>query len=101
MSIKKCSKCLDEKPLDEFSINQSTPDGHEYHCKDCRKKRMKEVRAIKSGRKVQRITNARRVIKENSKSPKIMRQTPEQIISDLRRGLAVEVIELIRDKFGL
>jgi hypothetical protein len=33
--------------------------------------------------------------------PTTTRATPEQIIADLRRGFAIEIIEMIQEKFGL
>ena len=33
--MKKCSKCGEEKPLDEFIKNKRNPDGLEYKCKIC------------------------------------------------------------------
>lgn len=35
MSIKTCSKCRHDKPLDAFSASRSTKDGLNYQCKDC------------------------------------------------------------------
>lgn len=32
---KTCSKCGQDKPLSEFSINKSNKDGHQSKCKDC------------------------------------------------------------------
>ncbi len=41
---KKCSRCGQVKDIDEFSVNKSNPDGHEYKCKVC----WKDIRAEKS-----------------------------------------------------
>ncbi len=41
---KKCSRCGQVKDIDEFSINKSNADGHEYKCKAC----WKDIRAEKS-----------------------------------------------------
>lgn len=38
---KQCTKCKEEKPLTEFSKNKSTPDGLQYHCKECHNKYVK------------------------------------------------------------
>jgi len=32
---KVCSTCKKEKDIDEFNINRSTKDGHQYSCKKC------------------------------------------------------------------
>ena len=32
---KTCHKCKEEKPITEFSIDRSTPDGHRYQCRSC------------------------------------------------------------------
>lgn len=36
--MKKCSKCLYEKPPSDFGLSKSTKDGLRYECKECRKK---------------------------------------------------------------
>lgn len=41
--MKKCRKCGEIKPLDEFVKNKNCKDGHENTCKECRKKRKKET----------------------------------------------------------
>ena len=33
--MKKCSKCKEKKPMDQFSKDVSAPDGRKYHCKTC------------------------------------------------------------------
>lgn len=37
MKVKICSKCKQEKPLDEFHKNKNTKDGLAGDCKECRK----------------------------------------------------------------
>jgi len=108
--MKSCSKCLEEKPLENFSINRSNPDGHEYSCKDCMKKRGQNYRDLKRDKKKVPAATARRRGESTpakagrwagKPSPTITRATPEQIIADLRRGLAIEIIDMIQEKFGL
>ena len=35
--MKKCSKCFEEKPLDDFHVKRRNKDGRQLHCKDCHK----------------------------------------------------------------
>lgn len=42
MSMKLCKKCGENKPIESFSKNKNNKDGHEYHCKECKKKRTRE-----------------------------------------------------------
>lgn len=37
--MRTCTKCHNEKPLDEFFKRRRSPSGHEAECKDCRKQR--------------------------------------------------------------
>jgi predicted GIY-YIG superfamily endonuclease len=37
ISMKKCNKCLLEKPITDFSKDKSRPDGYQYDCKACKK----------------------------------------------------------------
>lgn len=39
---KVCSKCGELKSIDEFNVCKSTSDGHQYKCKECRKKYREE-----------------------------------------------------------
>lgn len=38
LSLRKCKKCGETKPLARFAISKNCKGGHEYGCKDCRKK---------------------------------------------------------------
>lgn len=42
--MKICNKCLEEKPLSEFGMNKSCPDGHRGTCKGCVNARVREKR---------------------------------------------------------
>ena len=33
--LKQCTKCGELKPLSEFCKRKTSPDGHQYHCKEC------------------------------------------------------------------
>jgi 5-methylcytosine-specific restriction endonuclease McrA len=35
LTFKRCTKCGEETPLDEFSRNKTRPDGHQNACKEC------------------------------------------------------------------
>ena len=37
MQEKKCLNCKEMKPLDMFNERKSSPDGLQYHCRDCTK----------------------------------------------------------------
>lgn len=103
---KRCSKCLEEKSFELFSINKSNSDGHEYHCKDCMKKRAQDYRDRRAGGQKSPASKERKMKIKRSRPdhkplPIITRATPEQIIADLRRGFAIEIIDMIQEKFGL
>ena len=59
--MKVCSKCKQEKELDEFPINQTKIDGHAYLCKECTKE---------YGREYRKDENNKIKIKENRKLKK-------------------------------
>jgi 5-methylcytosine-specific restriction endonuclease McrA len=40
--VKRCSKCGEEKSLENFARRKDSPDGHRNHCKDCRRDYMRE-----------------------------------------------------------
>lgn len=104
MEKKTCSKCGAEKSMDEFSINKANRDGHEYHCKDCKKEKAREARARRSGKhlRVEKKTFPReRTVAARKPICAVTRATPEQIIAELRRGMAIDIIETIRAKYGI
>lgn len=37
MTIKKCSVCFIEKPINEFYVNKTYRTGYSYKCKECQK----------------------------------------------------------------
>lgn len=44
---KKCSRCQETKPADQFGNNKASPDGLTYYCKPCDKARREEKKAAK------------------------------------------------------
>ena len=34
---KVCTKCGKTKPISEFNVKNDSPDGYQYHCKDCKR----------------------------------------------------------------
>jgi hypothetical protein len=55
--MKKCCKCRVEKSINAFAKNKNAKDGHEWMCKECRKKRNQTPR-VQSQRKQWRKDNA-------------------------------------------
>ena len=43
--LKRCSKCKEDKPRDQFSKKKTAPDGLRYSCKECDKKAKTEYRS--------------------------------------------------------
>ena len=61
--MKKCSKCGEEKPLDEFNKQKRNPDGLNYNCKECLradKKRWREANKDKIRRSRKKWNDANR-----------------------------------------
>ena len=56
--LKKCSKCCEEKDLNEFHKNPQAKDGHSYICRTCTSKLQKEYRKKKSGDKYPYMTKS-------------------------------------------
>jgi hypothetical protein len=61
--MKKCNKCKEEKPLDEFYKNKSTNDGRDYYCKICFKTCPKRIEKSKQYR-----INNKEIIKKKLKN---------------------------------
>lgn len=62
MTLKKCSKCGEEKPVTEYKSNQRAKDKLMYSCIECGKKKMQEYH---KRNKVSRNSKARERRKEN------------------------------------
>lgn len=52
--MKRCTKCLEEKPPEEFGICQTTKDGRMTRCKECNKQIVSEHYGNKNGTKDER-----------------------------------------------
>ena len=62
MESKKCSRCLETKPLTEFSVNKSSPDGRHSLCKPCKT----ESRSSPSAERIEAERNrSKRYYQEN------------------------------------
>lgn len=55
--MKICSKCKEQKPLDDFHKQRKSPDGHAWYCKACKCEQAKEWRKTPSGINSQKRTN--------------------------------------------
>ena len=96
---KGCSKCGEEKSLEEFSKNISTGDGLERWCKDCKKKTQQEYRD-----KHRDAIGGREIRKKKidpEKTPKIDDAIflDRETISALQRAVAKKIINVIERAF--
>jgi hypothetical protein len=109
--MRECRKCKKEYPLTAEYFHRMG-DGFVYYCKPCRsemqkgyKRKGKVSSVVPVPNKNQRVVKTRvaKPIKRSVDLPKpvIIRATPEQIIGDLRRGFAIELIAMIQEKYGL
>lgn len=53
-SIKTCSRCKEQKPVDKFNRKSAASDGHTPHCKECESKRKREKYAAQPEEQRQR-----------------------------------------------
>ncbi len=49
MTTKRCSRCRNRKPLEQFVKNVKSSDGLNHYCRPCKKKIMQEYFATKAG----------------------------------------------------
>ena len=96
---KRCSKCGEEKPLEEFSKNISTADSLERWCKDCKKKQQQDYRDKHRGDGNGKEERKKRVNPE--KAPKIDDAIflDRETITGLQRAVAKKIINVIEKAF--
>jgi len=111
---KTCIKCLKEFPKTEeyFRKNSATSDGFEGQCKKCRKKYFEDYRAgkrIRAGAKkiakekvpVSKRPYHRSDLKKNESSEPLTKASPAEILIALRKGMAAEIVAMIKEKYDL
>ncbi|MCB9757040.1 MAG: hypothetical protein H6753_01295 [Candidatus Omnitrophica bacterium] len=49
MTTKRCSRCRNRKPLEQFVKNNKSRDGLNHYCRPCKRKIMQEYFATKEG----------------------------------------------------
>jgi len=122
---KTCFKCGKEFPRTEeyFSKNSGTNGGFEGQCKQCRKKYFRDYRAgrkIRAGsgkapsnkdtatkRPYHRLPAQRalqpggRDLKKIEASEPLTKATPAEILIALRKGMAAEIVAMIKEKYNL
>ena len=104
---KKCTKCKKDLPATNefFHTNSLRSDGFETKCKKCKKCRNEYQRNLRehtgggNGRK-------RRIIHHRNKKsdPPVIpttKATPAEILIALRRGMAQEIVDIIKEKYDL
>lgn len=69
---KRCYKCKEEKPLNEFSLDSSRKDGHTNRCKSCKKNYSKShyvtnIEKFKSSHKEWKSNNSHKINEYNTK----------------------------------
>ena len=62
MTTKKCSRCRNRKPLEQFVKNAKSRDGLSHYCRPCKRKIMAEYFLTPEGKAaVKRMIAARRI----------------------------------------
>ena len=111
---KTCIKCLKEfsKTEEYFRKSSNTKDGFEGQCKKCRKKYFADYRAGKRVREgaskgqtkkdqVSKRPYHRRDLKKIEPPESLTKATPAEILIALRKGMAAEIVAMIKEKYGL
>ena len=115
---KQCCGCKKELPVEEFHKNKGAKDGLNTICKKC--KSAYWHRTKKEDGRGKREEGSRKQPARGSTGvtpgatdwndqpaplrgarPGITHATPEEIIKALRRGVAEEIIQTVRERFGL
>lgn len=91
---KRCPRCGQVKPLDEFGLNKSKNDGHSDYCKECTREMSRESYYRAKERK---SANAEKAKQEERQST-LLAYSTEEIISALKgRGMTVIINPTPRD----
>ncbi len=108
-----CIKCGNEYPatIEFFNACSAKKNGLDSRCKTCMKKYNSDRRAVQgkmkpsNGRKKKStVALHERISPATLRTPQptpITRATPEEIIAALRKGVAEEIIQTVRERFGL
>jgi len=85
MTLKTCTKCLEEKPLSDFYKLSKSKDGHRPDCKDCHKNSKKSFYNLNKDRLLQ---YQKKFYNTNIKSKydKIYNQINKEIRKELQQG---------------
>lgn len=85
MSTKRCSRCRNRKPLDQFVKNAKSRDGLTHYCRPCKKIIMQEYFATQEGiaakkRMADKLRLRRQAAKKakQAKQTKQVKQTPKR-----------------------
>jgi len=103
---RRCLKCKKEYPLTAEYFHRMG-DGFVYYCKPCRSKMQKGYKRKSKVSSVVPVPNKNRrfvqPVRKPIDSPRnlVTRATPEEIIAALRKGVAEEIIQTVRERFGL
>lgn len=81
--MKKCFRCENEKPLNEFYKHPQMPDGHLNKCKECNKKDVRENRAKR--REYYNAYDRLRSYSEERKSQKRIRESRPEVKEKIRK----------------
>ena len=77
---KRCPRCGQVKPLDEFGLNKSKPDGHSDYCKEC-------------GRELSRETYYRAKERKSANAEKAKREERQSVLLSFTTDEIVEVLK--------
>lgn len=101
---KKCPRCGQVKPLEEFGSNKSKPDGHQDYCRVCQTEisreqyqRKKAKRLAEINEKVESVKRMAEGIKKEEKPNLVSIPTTDLVEALKGRGLSVLVNPTARD----
>ena len=97
---RRCPKCKKDFPLTAEYFHRNGED-FVYYCKPCRSEMQKGYKLKEKIDSPPAKKKHRAVISSAPLKPMITTATPEEIISALRKGVAEEIIQMVRGRFGL